>query len=221
MNSVARICAAAVGAIVLAGATGASADIVAVTQTLDLLTPKTLSGPGLEGWQGAPAFSGGLSFDLAEGDTLDYSIDFLGGQSLTLSNATSLWAFVYAQTSSDVTGTGTLTLLDQNGGSVLTSNFKTDTQGSIHFGQNFTSGDFTGGLPASLTFFGLHYVGVVDDYVEQGVTTRHYEGPAFYFETRSATVNPGGVPEPETWALMIGGFGLAGGALRRRRALAA
>ncbi|MBU1376339.1 MAG: PEPxxWA-CTERM sorting domain-containing protein [Alphaproteobacteria bacterium] len=29
------------------------------------------------------------------------------------------------------------------------------------------------------------------------------------------------VPEPATWALMLGGFGLAGTALRRRRALAA
>lgn len=29
-----------------------------------------------------------------------------------------------------------------------------------------------------------------------------------------------GVPEPSTWLLMIAGFGLAGGALRRRRALA-
>lgn len=29
---------------------------------------------------------------------------------------------------------------------------------------------------------------------------------------------PGGVPEPATWALMIAGFGLAGAALRRRRA---
>jgi hypothetical protein len=28
---------------------------------------------------------------------------------------------------------------------------------------------------------------------------------------------PGGVPEPASWALMIGGFGMAGGMLRRRR----
>ena len=36
------------------------------------------------------------------------------------------------------------------------------------------------------------------------------------------TVDVGGVPEPASWALMIGGFGMAGAALRRRRqALAA
>ena len=31
------------------------------------------------------------------------------------------------------------------------------------------------------------------------------------------TATMGGVPEPTSWALMIGGFGMAGGALRRRR----
>jgi hypothetical protein len=34
------------------------------------------------------------------------------------------------------------------------------------------------------------------------------------------TARPGSVPEPAAWALMIGGFGMAGAALRRRRASA-
>ncbi|TAJ74893.1 MAG: PEP-CTERM sorting domain-containing protein [Phenylobacterium sp.] len=33
--------------------------------------------------------------------------------------------------------------------------------------------------------------------------------------------DPVAVPEPATWALMIGGFGMAGATLRRRRAVAA
>jgi len=38
--------------------------------------------------------------------------------------------------------------------------------------------------------------------------------------TFAAAPGAGGVPEPATWGLMIAGFGLAGGALRRRRATA-
>jgi PEP-CTERM motif len=34
-----------------------------------------------------------------------------------------------------------------------------------------------------------------------------------------ASVAPGGVPEPAAWALMIAGFGLVGGAVRRRAAV--
>ncbi|HEY0435840.1 MAG TPA: PEPxxWA-CTERM sorting domain-containing protein [Phenylobacterium sp.] len=37
-------------------------------------------------------------------------------------------------------------------------------------------------------------------------------------ETGVQNMVTGGVPEPASWALMIGGFGLAGAALRRRRA---
>lgn len=32
------------------------------------------------------------------------------------------------------------------------------------------------------------------------------------------SVNPGGVPEPAAWAMMLAGFGLVGGAMRRRQA---
>lgn len=40
------------------------------------------------------------------------------------------------------------------------------------------------------------------------------------FEIDGLAANVGAVPEPGTWALMIGGFGGAGAMLRRRRALA-
>jgi hypothetical protein len=49
----------------------------------------------------------------------------------------------------------------------------------------------------------------------------------FYIDNAYAGAEPGpppvtgGIPEPSTWALLIAGFGGAGGMLRRRRALAA
>jgi len=44
-------------------------------------------------------------------------------------------------------------------------------------------------------------------------------GPADYFgDTTFAAGSIGAVPEPAAWAMMIGGFGLVGGTLRRRRA---
>ncbi len=39
-----------------------------------------------------------------------------------------------------------------------------------------------------------------------------------YGVNSNGTLSVAGVPEPAAWALMIGGFGLAGAALRRRRA---
>lgn len=48
-------------------------------------------------------------------------------------------------------------------------------------------------------------------------------GGSYYNDSTglSASFSTAGVPEPATWALMIGGFGLAGAALRRRRTVAA
>lgn len=43
----------------------------------------------------------------------------------------------------------------------------------------------------------------------------------FWFETELTTYNSGAIPEPDTWILMIAGFGLLGLRLRRARAAAA
>ena len=46
-------------------------------------------------------------------------------------------------------------------------------------------------------------------------------GPNFQFDVIPDAPDPGAVPEPATWAVMIVGFGLAGAVLRRRAALPA
>lgn len=66
--------------------------------------------------------------------------------------------------------------------------------------------------------------GAVETYRQQYVElSKTLQGKAFVIY-RDGYANQGfiiGVPEPSTWVVMIAGFGLAGAALRRRRALAA
>ncbi|MBC7519624.1 MAG: PEPxxWA-CTERM sorting domain-containing protein [Sandarakinorhabdus sp.] len=197
-------------ALAVPGMAGAAA-FTAVT-TLDL-SKAGFAATGFTYAQGSPAFTP-VSGTLAVGDTLDFTINFKGAQTLTLVNPTLLWAYIYASTSSDVTGTGTLSLLGPGGAAFLTSTVKTDTEGVVHFGQNFGPGDFTA-LPAVLTFSGLHYVGTVDAYLA-GMTSRDYATPTFAFDADGHSTN-GTVPEPASWAMLIAGFGLVGAAARRRR----
>ena len=64
---------------------------------------------------------------------------------------------------------------------------------------------------------GSSYIGgVAGGLMNQGVRSGD-GGIQLTFEASAG----GGVPEPATWALMIGGFGMAGAALRRRRAVTA
>ena len=200
----------------LAGA--ANASNVVLNETLDLTTAQQNYG-FTAGWRGFSSFSPPFGFDLAAGDSLDFTIDFKGGQTLTLNNPTFFWAFSYTNdASSSVNGTGTLSFLDASGAAFLTSNLKTDNEAAVHFGQNYGSSDF-GALPANLTFYGLRYSGVLNSYSNPSVTSRHYADPQVLFNAGSAVVS-GGVPEPATWALMISGFGLVGASMRRRKVAA-
>lgn len=46
-----------------------------------------------------------------------------------------------------------------------------------------------------------------------------YNDLVFSFSNTLAAPAPGAVPEPASWAMMIGGLGLVGGAMRRRRGM--
>jgi hypothetical protein len=189
--------------------TPAMAGVVTVTTTLDVNDIQAGSFTG--GVQGAPPFSP-FSVDLSAGDTFDYTIDFLPGQELTINNLSMIWAFSYADSSTDVVGTGALSLLGPTGAPLYTSNTKTDTEGEVHFGQQFNGSDFPG-LPASVTFAGLHYVGTVDQYVDPTVTVRTYNDPALYFNADSFST---GVPEPSSMLLLGTGLLVFGGTFKRK-----
>ena len=83
---------------------------------------------------------------------------------------------------------------------------------SIHFGNAFYGSVLAPGAAATTGNF-IEGSAVFGSLVENGeFHLNGYEGHL----TATPPTAPG-VPEPATWALMIGGFGLAGAALRRRR----
>lgn len=198
----------------------APASVVVVNQVLDVTQPQSVPGPsGFQGWQGTPAFDGGFLVSIAEGDTFDYTINFAGGQGLTATNLSFVWAFAYATgDGTQVTGTGTFSFLDASGNAFLTSDVTTTTEGDAHFGQQFNPSNFAGGIPSPITFYGVHYVGTLDDYVVPGITSRDYSTPAFYLTADNVVVAAAvAVPEPATWALAVIGLGLGGVAARTRK----
>ena len=214
---------------------------VVVNASIDVAAFKTAPDPGAFGFtagaQDMPPFSGVLPFSLAIGDTLDYTIDFVGSQTITITNTTFLWPLLYASSGGNqqTASTGSLQLLDAAGGVMLTSVIKTDTEGTVHIGQNFSGADFGGALTGPVTIGGLHYVGTVNGYTpfdpvgtlpdpidpvnfpgspaDPLITSRDYLQPGFYLNAGSFVAS---VPEPGQWLLMLAGMGLLGVAAGRR-----
>lgn len=147
----------------------------------------------------------------------DYTFDFFQGGSFT-------FGF-----NGDYFGGGPITISTANGGEVNTifgqpTTYFTD-RGEVTFGPNMNYAAFASETPIRFTngdnFIGLRAVTANGDaYYGYAFTTNNVLN-TIGFETVAntaitASVAAGAVPETATWAMMIGGFGLAGTVMRRR-----
>jgi hypothetical protein len=208
------LAAGALAAGIAAASAAAAATTVTINETLDLTQATTsLSSPQIQAI--GTGFTPSPDFNLAVGDTLDYTLDFLGNQSL---QATDLFfikaAFFSCCDSQQINTTGTLSLLDASNSVVFTS---TQTSPAFNaFGQ-----DFLIFIP-NIAFSSLHYVASVDSYAPllpgPADVTREYTTPLFQAGvTQNGTLQVAGIPEPATWALFLSGVLGLGAMLRRER----
>jgi hypothetical protein len=199
---------------------GAQATTIGVNQTLDVsggVCQATSCTAGALSNVFASNFSPSIgTVSIATGDTLNYNLDFLGNQQLTVTNLTEvLLALITVGfvNSSNLNMTGTLSFLDVSGNIVYTTPSLTDDNGSIHVGQAFSNFP---SLPNTITFGGLSYTGTVNSYAS-GVPTRDYDTGLFHLEADQVVGSVAAVPEPSTWAMMILGFAGLGFIAYRRK----
>ncbi len=93
------------------------------------------------------------------------------------------------------------------------------------FDQNFTDPAVLGWFGGGSGILGMQYkvsmIGLFDDYFDRfehiATSSAWFATTVTYEYTKPGGTTPGAVPEPSTWAMMVLGFGLVGGGLRRRR----
>jgi len=134
------------------------------------------------------------------------SLSFAGDYSSQQETSAGQYAASYAQSMLSEVWTLNFNILYFNAPSSLETAFEATGTGwgAFHICDYMQTGPSTGGC------VGTHPI------LQAIVNTDHI---AVRLEADGGT-GPGGVPEPGTWALAILGFGLAGAALRRSRALA-
>ncbi len=164
-------------------------------------------------------------FTAGVGDTITFNLTFTGGQSVTLTGDTTLWLLSLTNSgSATLNTTGTFEFLGTSGPLNAGPIAFTQENSFVHVGSSINDFQYRSGA-GPITFSGIRQtltidsVSLLDDdndgiFDVPSVDPREYYSIALYTNGR---VGPGAVPEPATWAMMIGGFGAIGGTMRYRR----
>lgn len=152
---------------------------------------------------------------LGVGDTLDLTINFTGGPAV-VGNGSALWIALLTSTgpSGTVNTTSTLSVIGGSANMVTTAGPLSQANLYVHVGSYFFN-SLVQTSAGNMSFTGLNQVLTLDS-DDMGVA-RDYQNAFFYYDVAGSPT----VPEPASWALMIAGFGLVGGALRARRTVTA
>ena len=201
---------------ILVSAASAEAASVVVNQTVDLTKAGNFNGSYINGYDGTGVFSSPFLVDISAGDDVTLNFIFAGNEEVTADGLYEANVSVWTQgwnNYANVYSTGSLSFLDAQGNTLFSTPVASDSGCCVHVGQFISDGLPTG----AITFHGMRWTGTVTSY--DGFTTRTYDDPNLLIGANSATLTGGpAVPEPASWAMMVGGFGLVGGALRRRKA---
>ncbi len=154
----------------------------------------------------------GSTVSLGQGDTLDLTITFTGGASVSLENDTFIWPLLFSSESATLQTSGTFEFLGASSNVVSGPIAISQQMALFHIGNRLTSGSYR--LDTNpISFSGIRQIITIDS--DDLGAVRDYDRIAF--ATDGIVGLAGGIPEPTTWALMIAGFGMIGGAMRRRR----
>jgi hypothetical protein len=172
----------------------------------------------------------GNPFFLSVGDTFIYNIRFTGNPIQIYRNLGNIGPSFFSPSlrppgspplpNTAISSTSVLSLLDQSGNVIISSNAVSFTDqprnpGYGSPGRSFGAVDFPPEFRTGITrFAALRVIGTVDSFGDPSVVSLEYDR---LFLTLGLNTPPGGVPEPATWATMLLGFGGIGAAMRAKR----
>lgn len=198
----------------------AMADVITINQTVNLPSPEAF-------YHGYAVFAPEVLFNspllIRQGDTVDMTINFAHGQSIHMTGQGEGQSFAMSinqynplnlPDSSDFTITNSsFQLLGQQGSFPGMLNLPDHSAGHSAIFNNPNGQFLAAGQQASFT--GMHARFTVS-YLQNGES--YYRGTNIYAYAEQLSVHNAPVPEPEAWAMLIGGLGLLTFLGKRRKA---